>query len=81
MGQNGEFSIRGRGACKTLSLNWMVFDHHTPITAPDEWRTTSERHRCLSRSNLPGAGMRKFDFRKNVKKPTRHAAQKDMSNG
>ena len=81
VGQKGEPFIWGRGTCKFLCLNWMVLDHLTPITAPDELRWTSDLHKCFSGSNLSGADMSKFDLRKNEKNPTRHAAQKEMSKG
>lgn len=73
--------MRGRGTCRVRCRYWIDFDHLTEITAPDLLRCTSDLQRCLEGSNFPTAGISRFDFRKNEKKPTRQAAQKVRSKG
>jgi hypothetical protein len=59
----------------------MVFDHVTLMIAPWEENWMLDLLKCLAGSKVSQEGARRLDFRKNEKKPTKHAAQKHVCFG
>ena len=51
-GQNGEFSIFGRGICNVRSRNWITFDHRTDKITPSAVNSASLMQRWRDGSKV-----------------------------